>query len=247
MKELFRQLLFIRKCVGCGALLSIDEDKEAFCRTCRSIYEMAKTVNCPVCFQEAVACTCMPPALKKRGAVCLRKLFFYRKQERKKPQNRLLYHIKRRANLRMEEFIARELARSAREELALLENASKENVVLTYLPRTERARRTYGFDQSARVLQALSREMDLPWIRALVRGAGGGEQKHLDREGRFQNVQKRFRCLDSEGVKDKYVILLDDIVTTGASMAAGVSCLQKAGAKKVICLCMARDEKPKRV
>ena len=46
-----------------------------------------------------------------------------------------------------------------------------------------------------------------------------------------------------ENIENKYVILFDDIVTTGASMAACAKLLKKAGAKGVICVCMASTVK----
>jgi predicted amidophosphoribosyltransferase len=47
-------------------------------------------------------------------------------------------------------------------------------------------------------------------------------------------------------VRDKYVVLIDDIVTTGASMAACVSLLIRARARAVVCLSVCYTEKEKR-
>ena len=56
---------------------------------------------------------------------------------------------------------------------------------------------------------------------------------------RLENVRSLFKVSDAEAVKGRYVILLDDVVTTGASMTACTELLKKSGAFGVFCLSMA--------
>ncbi len=138
--------------------------------------------------------------------------------------------------------MARELARLVREELSVLslDDPARE-VVLTYAPRSRKAVRVEGFDQSKRMVRALSRELSIPFVSAFSRTRRTDVQKFLSADERMKNASKSFRCIAPTEVDGKYVILFDDVVTTGASMGACVSLLYKAGARGVLCFCMAMD------
>ena len=239
-RELLDRFVFVSHCVGCGEILSYEQSANAFCPSCRASYDEIKTVSCPTCYREAVACTCMPKHLSQGGALCLRKLMFYDKAKEHTPPNRLIYRLKHSPNRRLEQFVARELSALIREELFVLElNDPAKEAVLVYLPRTRRARRDEGFDQSERITRALSDELQIPVARAIVRARHSQVQKALTASARARNAKVSFRCEHAEAVRGKYVLLLDDIVTTGAGMRACTSLLMKAGAKGVLCFCIA--------
>jgi len=50
---------------------------------------------------------------------------------------------------------------------------------------------------------------------------------------RFKNVQNAFRVISSDKIRDKLVILIDDVLTTGATMNACASELKQSGARKI--------------
>jgi len=60
------------------------------------------------------------------------------------------------------------------------------------------------------------------------------QSKLKNRSKRFKNLQGCFRA-DHEKIKGRNVILIDDVITTGATMKEASKTLRKAGAKKVIC------------
>lgn len=241
-REFLDRFVFVYRCVGCGEVLSFADSRSAFCSKCRLFWEEAKSESCKECFREAVACTCMPKKLSKSGALCLRKLIFYHTKKEHTPPNRLLYRLKHQPNDRLEGFVAREMAIRVREELRVLspDNLAAE-VVLTYAPRSRQAVRVEGFDQSRRMARALSRELSVPYVTTFARTRGTGVQKKLSADARMKNASESFRCIAPNEVAGKYVLLLDDVVTTGASMGECVSLLRRAGAKGVLCFCIAMD------
>lgn len=116
----------------------------------------------------------------------------------------------------------------------------EDNTVIVSIPRGKRSKRVYGFDQSDLICEELSRISRLPYFPIIKRSRDGKEQKGLDSKRRFRNVRSLFSISDPNIVKGKYVVLFDDVVTTGASMSACVEILQKAGARGIFCLCMAQ-------
>ncbi len=239
-KNFCDRYVWIRACGGCSERMTVERLEEAFCAHCRSKWDRAKTENCPHCFGAAWECTCAPSMVERSGAAALRKLVFYRSERSREPQNRLLYNIKRRPNRRYSAFLAGELAAAAMEETRAL-GAEREDLLLTYIPRSRRSLMRYGHDQSALICQSLAPLLEVEYRPLVGRRFGGREQKRLTKRERLKNLQGLLylREEDRSAVEGKTVLLVDDIVTTGASMAAGVSLLRSAGAVHVICLAIA--------
>lgn len=243
MNENLRRILLVHKCVGCNKILTDKDFDRAFCADCREIYLSAKMEICPECSLDAQSCRCMPKLLKKDKVVAFRKLFFYYKDKRSYPQNRLIYYLKGRKNKRVLSEVAKELSSLLRRELARSQNG--EPLVLTCVPRLRRARTLYGFDQAALICRALSENCGIEFSPLIKRKRGGKAQKTLTAGERRKNIQSLLYANDKEreSVRDKTVILVDDVVTTGASMSACIHILKECGVKNVICLAISSDIK----
>ena len=97
-------------------------------------------------------------------------------------------------------------------------------------------------DQSEELARTLSEQMGIPLVPALERVKGGKEQKRLSAAERVKNTKKLFAIRDASEISGKTVILVDDVVTPGASMAACVPHLIRARAAAVICLSVASTQ-----
>ena len=238
LRELYERFFVINKCGGCSQILAFEDRYDVLCPECALAFRVSKTESCQRCHQSVSECRCMPKILERRGALCLRKLFFYKPQKYKAPQNRMLLSLKRFPNRPLAGFVAEELWEAVKRELSVID-ATEENTVIVGVPRGIPSRRAYGYDQSELVGRELSRVSKIPYAVAIGRRWGGRVQKRLDRKMRLENVRSLFKVADAEAVKGRYVILLDDVVTTGASMTACTELLKKSGAFGVFCLSMA--------
>ena len=243
-REYAKRILLVRKCVGCREILDLDNFDSAFCPECRLAFQVAKTESCPECYGAATECSCMPNLLSKSGALTLRKLFFYSANKDNEAQNKLVYYLKHKKSKRAATLAASELAFALRGELDTLGIEGSE-VLCVGVPRGRAAVLSYGFDQSEEVSRALARLLDAEYFPAVRRRFGGKEQKKLNAAQRQKNIKSLMYIKDSDRarIEGRYVVLFDDVVTTGASMSAATSLLYKAGAKGVICLCLASDAK----
>ena len=246
--ELYDRFVKVRKCAACGEILAWSPHMGAFCADCLPKWDFAKVQSCPDCLQSAIECTCMPKFLSDSGALFLCKLFFYRPERHRDVPNRLIYYIKRNQNRRVFGFLAEELLSVLRNEWKKTgEELSAESMVFVSIPRGYRARSTYGFDQSDKICRAMSEQSGIPYLPVIRRRLGGFTQKTLNRRERLRNMKRRLalreRVLERTGTRlsEKTVILFDDVVTTGSTMAAAAELLRRAGVRQILCLTIAAD------
>jgi ComF family protein len=101
-----------------------------------------------------------------------------------------------------------------------------------------------GYNQAALLGAAVARELDAPLeTRALVRTRHTAQQAQLGRALRLENVAGAFRVRAPARVRGLRVVLVDDVATTGATLAACGNALREAGAVSVSALVVARAER----
>lgn len=97
-----------------------------------------------------------------------------------------------------------------------------------------------GYNQSAVLARQVAHAMGKPLVLdALVRTRGAAEQSGSTRTQRRENVRDAFRVKGSR-VDGKTVLLVDDVLTTGATARECALALQRAGAAKVYVAALAR-------
>jgi ComF family protein len=97
-----------------------------------------------------------------------------------------------------------------------------------------------GFNQSAELARVLSRHSGIPWRNALRRRRATEVQAGLTRSERRRNVAGAF-AVDS--VTGKKILLVDDVITTGSTVAAISRVLRRAGAAQVSVIALARVDR----
>lgn len=127
------------------------------------------------------------------------------------------------------------LADFLREEVATMRAFSARPVILVPVPLHPRRERERGFNQVTRVLEKLPPEFrDGTCARlvphALARTRATPRQTTLPRHERLTNVHNAFTA-DERIVRGAHVILVDDVTTTGSTLAACAQALTHAGAK----------------
>jgi competence protein ComFC len=120
-------------------------------------------------------------------------------------------------------------------------NLLTSNFFLTPIPLNNSRKRWRGFNQAEVLCQELSKQLILPCISVLVRGKSTKTQKDLKKEQRQKNMQDAFILAKNAAIRGKNIILVDDVTTTGATLQEAAKILKRNGAKKVICLTIARD------
>ena len=141
-------------------------------------------------------------------------------------------------------FAAGELLPFVKKELesaGLLDNMEK--VVVCSCPRGRSARVRYGHDQSEEIAKYFAKDLGVEYLPLFRQSMGGKEQKELDSKSRFKNATEHMTIDTRIDISGRFIVLYDDMVTTGASMSACVSHAMKSGAAGVICVSLACSDK----
>ena len=108
---------------------------------------------------------------------------------------------------------------------------------VVFVPATAEAYRRRGFDHMERVAREFACAAGLPLVDALLKH-GSADQRKEGRSGRFSAARDAYEVV--EDVAGARLLLLDDVMTTGATMGACAEALHAAGAATVDRLALAR-------
>ena len=87
-----------------------------------------------------------------------------------------------------------------------------------------------GYNQTAFFAEGMSEMLEIPSvIDVLKRSKQTTSQTKLNRVDRFQNLDKAFMVENKQKIQGKHVLLVDDVVTTGATLISAGQCLLDAG------------------
>jgi ComF family protein len=101
--------------------------------------------------------------------------------------------------------------------------------------------RAREFNQSLLLADRIARRLGLPLsFDHLERIRQTRPQTELDRKDRARNVRRAFAVRDPDGLEDRRVLLVDDVLTTGATVNDCARALRRAGAASVVVLTLAR-------
>ena len=106
--------------------------------------------------------------------------------------------------------------------------------LLTWVPVSAKRRRQRGYDQAEIIAEALGRKLGIPCVRLLAKTKDNPPQSRTgNARARKKNAAGVYACCDREAAENKTVLLVDDIVTTGSTLAECAGVLRKAGCKAV--------------
>jgi len=137
------------------------------------------------------------------------------------------------------ERLGQHLARLAAEKVTASELFPGVQMVLP-VPLYPARQKERGFNQSCSIARGFfTSRKNLLSNRALVRSRPTRSQTELDREDRRENVHDAFRVLKPQNIDGKEIVLVDDVVTTGATLNECARVLKKNGAARVAGLTLA--------
>ena len=224
--------LFPPLCTRCGEPLG---GGRGFCATCWGEIQFLEGPMCQCCglpfgfdagpSMRCAACLANPPAYDRARAV-----LSYDEKSRSP-----ILALKHADRLDLVPQMASWLARAGR---SLVEEADLIVPVPLHASRLWRRR----YNQAAELARALARSTGKAWeARGLERiRATESQGAMVSARARRRNVRGAFRVRDPSKMTGRNVLLIDDVLTTGATAEACAKALKRAGAAKVLVLALAR-------
>ncbi len=229
-------LIFPRNCLLCGRDLALGEGLY-ICPECHGSIVLEFGERCPRC-----GAFLGPYAYAVRDcSICRGKRLAFRRAAAVGLYSGPLREIILRLKYRRLEYLAEPLA-------SMLYGVARkaglaEQDLLTSVPLHWRRRLRRGFDQADLLSQRLNRFLQIPLSeRNLRRIRATASQTGLSESKRRENVRGAFKVRRPDEVKGKRVLLVDDVMTTGATASECARTLRRAGAKEVSVLVVARAQ-----
>ena len=219
----FVRMLPAQPCLLCGA----PSQSGLCCAACDAELPRLTGKHCPICALPTPAgdvcgeCLKQPPAFDHTVAA-----FSYNF-----PLNKLIQSLKFRDHLILVNYLAD----------AVVKRVSTMPDCLVALPLHPLRLRERGFNQSMLLARRISRRLDIPLLaHACERVRNTPPQSSLPWKERDKNMRQAFTCKPDADVRGKHVAIVDDVMTTGASIGELAHALKLAGAREVSAWVVAR-------
>ena len=200
------------------------------CLLCRKVLDKQETDLCRTCREQVPA---FPPAKKKISFVAgWTALWYYKGNVR----NSLLRYKFARVRSYAGTY-GRLLS------MRLTDDAMTDFDILTWVPISKQRLRVRGFDQVELLAYALGKQLQVAPVATLRKHRHTPTQSGIKTAAeRRANVLGAYHVIHPEMLVGKRILLLDDIITTGATLSECARVLLTAGAKEVICAAIAASE-----
>lgn len=242
------QVLFPAKCLKCGTYLSDTGQQDfddAFCPVCMpEKVRMIESPMCPKCglphenksAEDHLCESCLTHPLKLSKVRACSSYDGILKEA--------IHLLKYRSELSLAKWFETMVC-----DLFMTEFFEAKPDVIMPVPLHKNRLRQRGFNQAYILVRNLKNRVSLKcgekpaWqldIRSLVRNRKTQPQTGLAIDQRKKNLKNAFAVTNAAAVKDKYVLLIDDVLTTGATCNEAAGQLIRHGARKVDALVIAR-------
>lgn len=125
--------------------------------------------------------------------------------------------------------------------LSLIEEEKVDGDYICYVPMTKRSMKKRGFNQCEVIAEKIGDKLNIPVSKCLIKNKNTKEQKTLSKEERMKNIEGVFDIKNKSKIYNKKVILIDDVVTTGATLLECKKLLEKNAVEKITILTIAKS------
>lgn len=203
-----------KQCVMCGCRLAVGED--VVCTSCNLDLPRTNYHEKPYDNEMAKLFWGRMPVEKAAA------LFFYRARS---ASSRIVYSMKYLGHPEVGELMGRMAA------VEFAKSGFFDDVdLIVPVPLAKKRQRARGYNQSMEIARGVSEITRLPIVAdAVVRKSFNGSQTEMNRWQRNENVEDVFTLKDGSRIEGRHVLIVDDVVTTGATVISCANELRRCG------------------
>lgn len=112
---------------------------------------------------------------------------------------------------------------------------------IVYVPSSKKALKSRGFNQCEFLAKEVGKRLNIEVVDCIKKHNNIKEQKSLSKEERYENIINAFFIDDDIKIKNKNILLIDDVTTTGATVLACQNLLKKHKIKTIKILTLAKS------
>lgn len=218
VKETFISALFPQRCIVCGELSGVDS---FFCEDCEGEILPVYDKICSGCGCEIKNCDCSNFIYHFDGMVAP----FINEGQAKTS----FYDFKFGFSFYGKDYFAQMMVAAFKEHFSNIKFD-----LISYVPLSKGELNERNFDKCKVLAKKVASILNIPLVKLLSKNERVPTQHNLSCDDRFSNVRDAYRVIKK--VKNKNILLIDDVKTTGATLDACARELKFAGANKVYCL-----------
>lgn len=240
ISQILKRAFIPRLCVFCKEVIDYDLD-EPICEECMIDWLENLDMMCSKCGFDSDYCTCLPDRIREiNNSIATFGVFYTPSMST--PVNRLVYRLKRDYNFEVIRLCASIMYKKAIK-LCAKHSIKFRSYIVTFPPRRKKSVIKYGYDHAQRLAKEFAKKMKIKMIPCL-KNVGKKEQKKLDKSERFFNASTSYEMLEGVDVEGKKIFIVDDVMTSGATINSCARILKENGAIDVIPITFAKDMIP---
>lgn len=220
LKKVILDTIFPPRCLNCNRL------GKYICNECEQKIIKIKYQNCPLCHRKNIDNRLCPSCRQGSGLYGVVALGFF--------HDPVLKNI-------IHEYKYSGIYAAGGELATLVEPLISQDIdIVTFAPMSRKRFNSRGYNQSEVLAKEVSCLIDKPVRSCLVKTRHTKSQVGLERRQRLKNLEGAFVCRENN-VAGRSILLVDDVLTTGATLSGCARALRKAGARRVWALVLARE------
>ncbi len=112
---------------------------------------------------------------------------------------------------------------------------------IVFIPSSKKAMKDRGFNQCEYLAKEINKQLNISICKDIIKNKSIKEQKLLSREERYKNIKDAFSLISDKNIRNKRLLLIDDVMTTGATLYECEKMLIKNGALSIKMLTVAKS------
>lgn len=240
IKNTILDILFPPICLNCQIILNNTEqtrnDAENYiCKKCFNSIQLNSSLFCPVCHLR----------LAENKKICNHSKYLLAAAGNYNDQifRNIIHYFKYESFENLTPILAEILFKYIKNCLLADKNGKLKikNFTVVPIPLHYRRERQRGFNQSKLLADEISKKIGIQIIECLKRVKNNDPQAKLkNNDEREKNISGCFKIINPELIKNKNILLVDDVFTSGATMNEAVKILKENGVRRIIALVVAK-------